>query len=87
MVSSLTAALIAGIPTILGILATVVAWNLNPKRKIYALLDNVYNDIDDLEKLRDQALAQNDIDRLTVVTSGLIALRKKKSELKERLKS
>lgn len=86
MVSSLTAALIAGIPTILGIIATIVAWNLNPKRKIYALLDNVYNDIDDLEKLRDQALAQNDIDRLTVVTSGLISLRNKKSELKERLK-
>lgn len=86
MVSGLTAALIAGIPTILGIIATIVAWKLNPQRRIYDQLDAVYDNIDTLEKTRDDALANNEADRLSVATSGLILLRKKKVELRSRLK-
>lgn len=87
MVSSLTAALIAGIPTILGIIATIVAWKYNPKKRIYDQLDAIYDNLEGLQKARDEALASNDTDRLTVATSGIIELRKKKAELRERLRS
>jgi len=86
--SGLLAAIIGGIPTILGIIATVIAYKFNPrnieleqKRKIYAELDGIYKKHDELRSDRDLALARNDTDALTRITAELISLRVRKNEL------
>ena len=90
--SAIWAAIIGGIPTILGIIATIVAYKFNPKnieleskRKIYAELDGIYKKHDELRADRDLALARNDTDELTRITAELISLRVKKSSLLQRL--
>lgn len=69
-----------------GILSTVLAWNLNPKRRIYAELDEIYHQLDELYKERDYALAHNESDALTVVTAAIVRLCNRKTVLLQRLR-
>lgn len=78
-------ALIAGIPTILGIIGVVVAWKFNPRRQLYADADALFINWEKLNVIRDKALSTNDSDSLTVVTAQLIELRKRKTEILQRL--
>lgn len=73
------------IASILGIVSTVLAWNLNPKRKIYAELDSIYKQLEVCYEIRDKALAENDSDTLTIVTSDILRLATRKNTLLQRL--
>jgi len=73
------------ISSVVGIIATIVAWNLNPRRKAYAELDDIYRQLDALYLKRDDALKTNDSDTLTVVTDGIIRLCNRKTILLQRL--
>ena len=76
------AAIIAGI---VGIISTILAWNLNPKRKIYAELDSIYKELEKLYARRDRALQANNNDELTIATSLIIGLCQRKTILLQRL--
>jgi len=80
------ALIIAILPTLLGIIATVVAWKLNPKRIIYTELDSIYRELEKLYGRRDKALLGNDTDELTIVNSLIIKLIERKNTLLARLK-
>jgi len=73
------------IASILGIAATVLAWNLNPRRKMYAELDAIYKSLEGLYAKRDRALAENNVDALTVVNAQLLKLSNRKTVLLQRL--
>ena len=73
------------IASVLGIISTLVAWNLNPRRRLYAELDNIYRQLEELYAKRDKALADNDSDILTVVTSTIIKLCQRKAVLLQRV--
>jgi len=74
--------LIAGV---VGIIATILAWNLNPKRKIYAELDSIYKQLEECYVKRDKALADNDMPALSIVTADIVRLRTRKADLHKRL--
>lgn len=84
--SALTTALIAGIPTLLGIAATIIAWKFNPRQKLYTEIDAIYLRQEALYVQRDQALFKNDSDTLTAVTAELNGLRERKKDLLQRLR-
>ena len=73
------------IALVLGILSTILAWNLNPKRLIYSELDGIYKKLDKLYGERDEALAKNDSDTLTRVTADIVRLAERKNSLLQRL--
>lgn len=73
------------ITAVVGLASTIVAWVLNPKRKLYADLDFVYKELDRLYDARDKALAANDTGVLTVVTDLLIRVHNRKALLLQRL--
>ena len=77
--------MIALITGVVGIISTILAWNLNPKRKIYAELDSIYKELDKLYARRDKALQDNNSDELTLVTSLIISLCARKASLLQRL--
>ena len=70
---------------IAGIVGTVLAWMLNPKRRLYAELDGIYNELEALYVKRDDALQANDSDTLTVVTDAIVRLCARKAVLLQRL--
>lgn len=72
---------------LLGIFGSVWAWYANPRRQLYAEIDAIFIKWEKLNVIRDKALASNDSDSLTVVTSQLIELRRRKSEILLRIKS
>ena len=73
------------ISSVLGIVATILAWNLNPRRRLYAELDDIYKKLNALYKRRDDALASNDNDALAIVTSEFLLLASRKNDLLKRL--
>jgi len=73
------------IATVLGIVSTVLAWRLNPKRLMYAELDSIFKTLDKLYGERDEALAKNDSDTLTRVTAVIVQLAQRKNALLQRL--
>jgi len=77
---------IAIITTILGIVSTVLAWTLNPKRRLYAELDSIYKELEVLYEKRDKALQEHDGDTLTIVTASIIKLRDRKASIFQRLR-
>jgi hypothetical protein len=77
--------MIALITGIVGIVATILAWNLNPKRKIYAELDEIQRQLEAWYEKRDKALVDNDSDTLTVATAAIVKLRSRKADLLQRL--
>lgn len=74
--------IIAGV---VGIISTVFAWSLNPKRKVYEELDDIYRQLEECYEKRDSALVANDADTLTVVTSIILRLRTRKADLLQRV--
>ena len=75
-------ALIAGV---VGIVSTILAWNLNPRRRLYAELDGIYKELEVCYAKRDKALVEHDNDALTVVTADILRLCKRKAILLQRL--
>lgn len=73
--------IIAGV---VGIVSTILAWVLNPKRRLYAELDDIYRQLDSLYEKRDKALAENDSDTITVINFAIIKLRERKASLLQR---
>jgi hypothetical protein len=73
------------IASVLGIVATLVAWNFNPKRRIYAELDAIYKELSVLYAKRDNALVKGDEDTLTAVTARIVQLSDRKATLLQRL--
>jgi hypothetical protein len=77
--------MLAAITAALGIIATLCAWFLNPKRRLYAELEQIYKDLEVLYAKRDKALANNDSDTLTVVTADIIKLCARKTRILQQL--
>jgi len=77
--------MMTAIVSVLGIVSTVLAWKLNPRRLIYAELDSIYRKLEDLYKERDEALKNNDTDTLTRVTADIVRLAQRKNSLLQRL--
>ena len=77
--------MLAAITAALGIIATLCAWFLNPKRQVYAELDGIYKELELLYAKRDVALANNDSDTLTIVTADIVRLCQRKTVLLQRL--
>ncbi len=73
--------IIAGV---VGIISTILAWSLNPKRKLYAEIDDIFRQLDSLYEKRDKALADNDSDILTVINAAILKLRDRKAVLLQR---
>lgn len=69
---------------VLGIAGTLIAWFLNPKRLLYAELDSIYRELEDLYAKRDNALATNNTDELSSITSDIIRLSVHKNTLLQR---
>ena len=78
--------MIAIIASVLGILSTLVAWNLNPRRRLYAELDKIYAELERCYAQRDKALTENNTDILTAVTARIIELCKRKNTILERIR-
>lgn len=70
---------------VLGILGTLIAWYFNPKRIFYSQLDTIYKQLEGLYAKRDEALAKNDSDTLTIVTADILRLCTSKAVLLKRL--
>jgi hypothetical protein len=70
---------------VIGIVATLLAWFLNPRRQLYAQIDQVYKDLEADYVKRDIALAANDSDTLTIVTFDILRLCTLKTRLLQRL--
>jgi len=71
---------------VVGIVATLLAWFLNPRRQLYADIDKVYKDLEECYAKRDKALATNDSDTLTIVTADIVRLCARKTILLQRLR-
>ncbi len=78
--------MITAITAALGIAATLLAWFLNPKRVLYSQLDSIFKQLETLYVKRDDALAKNDIDTITVITADIVKLCETKNRLLQRLK-
>ena len=77
--------MITAIVSLLGIASTLCAWFFNPKRILYAELDSIYKQLEELYVKRDKALTANDSDALTVVTADIVKLSQRKASLFQRL--
>jgi len=77
--------MLAAITAVLGIIATLCAWFLNPKRRLYAELDVIYKELEEWYVKRDTALANNDSDGLSVATAAIVRLCEDKARILERL--
>jgi hypothetical protein len=75
------------IVSVLGIVSTIIAWKLNPRRLIYAELDHIYKKLDYEYAVRDKALAANNSDLLTIANANIIKLCTRKAVLFQRLGS
>lgn len=78
--------MLTAITVALGIISTIVAWRLNPKRRLYAELDTIYKNLEVSYAKRDKALAENDMDTLSIVTADIIKLCERKNILLQRLR-
>ena len=70
--------------SVLGILSTVLAWYLNPRRRLYAEIDSIYRELESLYHERDEALAANDSDGLSLITDSIVKLCERKTILFQR---
>jgi len=77
--------MLAIIASVLGITGTLCAWFLNPRRRLYSEIDQVYKDLEKEYTKRDEALFKNDADSLTIATANIIRLCARKTDLLQRL--
>ena len=73
------------IASVLGIVSTLLAWFMNPRRKLYAELDAIYKELENCYEKRDKALVDHNNDVLAVVTADIMRLAQRKSTLLRRL--
>lgn len=76
--------MIALIAVALGIISTILAWRFNPRRALYAELDNIYKDLEVQYAHRDKALADHNSDVLTMATTNIIRLSNRKAVILQR---
>jgi len=76
------------IASVLGILGTIAAWFFNPARmkqvaqdKLLAQRASIVKQLDEAYRRRDEALANNDNDALTIQLDLIIRLRKAQADL------
>jgi len=77
--------MLAAITAALGIIATLLAWFMNPKRQLYTELEGIYKELEVLYVKRDKALVDNDSDTLTIVTADIIRLCARKARILQQL--
>lgn len=70
---------------VLGILGTVLTYELNPKNQARKKLIVVLKEIIEWEKKRDEALSKNNTDGLTIATIKLSGLQHTKASLLQQL--
>ena len=70
--------------SVLGIISTLLAWFLNPRRRLYAELDAIYKKLEELYAARDKALISNDSVILTLVNADITKLLTRKAILFQR---
>ncbi len=68
----------------IGIASTLVAYYFNPKRMMYAELDGIAKKWEALNVKRDEALAKNDSDSLTIINASIDILRARQTVLLHR---
>lgn len=68
----------------LGIISTITAWKLNPRRVLYAELDNIYKDLEEWYAKRNQALANHNSDDVTITLYHIKQLSNRKTVLFQR---
>jgi hypothetical protein len=78
--------MIALITGMVGIASTILAWFLNPRRKLYAELDSIYKTLEVCYEKRDKALQNGDNDTLTIVFADIVKLCQRKAVLLQRLR-
>ena len=78
--------MLALLSSVLGIIATIVAWNLNPRRRLYEELDSIYKELEKLYVRRDKALESNNSNELTIVNFLIVQLLTRKATLFQRLR-
>jgi hypothetical protein len=78
--------MIALITGALGAISTLLAWFLNPRRRLYAELDTIYKRLEACYEKRDKALQNGDNDTLTIVFADIVKLCQRKAVLLQRLK-
>jgi len=71
--------------SLLGIIGTIISYQLNPKNQAKKKLVIVLKDIQSWEIRRDNALSKNDNNALTVAVTTLNGLQKSKSDLLQQL--
>jgi hypothetical protein len=69
---------------VIGIISTLLAWFLNPKRAMYAELDSIQKNLEQLYVKRDEALAKNDVNAITDISALIVGLRNRKNEILQR---
>jgi hypothetical protein len=80
--------ILTGVVGLIGIAGTILAWNLNPKRKVYAELDSIYQELyknGGLYERRDKALASNNSDELSIVNELILRVCARQAVLLKRL--
>lgn len=82
----MTKLIITGIVSLLGVISTITAWNLNPKRKLYEEIDKIHAQIDEAYRKRDKALQNNNSPILSTVIIELHVLKERRDNLYQRLK-
>ena len=75
------AAIVALLTGLVGLVSTILAYNLNPKRILQAKLDAIADMIKFWEEKKDEALANNDTELLNVAVDRLIGLRHDQADL------
>ena len=76
--------MLTAIAGIIGIIATILAWSLNPKRRIQAELDSITQQLVVLYRSRDEALIKHDNDALTIITADIVRLCERQTVLLQR---
>lgn len=71
---------------LIGIAVTIVAHKLNPRQKIWNMLDQLSREKIKLERQRDEALEQNNSDMLTAAGNELLRVRNEEANLLQRLR-
>lgn len=74
-------AIISGIVALLGIVSTLIAYNLNPKKVLATKLAEIDKQIKEWGVKRDEALLKGDVDNLTIANYSITQLLQTRSNL------
>ena len=74
-------AIISGIVALLGIVSTLIAYNLNPKKVLATKLAEIDKQIKEWGVKRDEALLKGDVDNLTIANYSITELMQNRYKL------